>query len=140
MIGTFNPWLVSAFCYEIVSIYLKNWKIDDISKSRKEYIFQRFIALLASNCHKHRKLDFYASKLYIHPQHLSSVIKQMSGYTASQWVTKTTIVNAKKLLQDPRLSIQEISYRFNFPNPSSFGKYFKHYTGKTPGEFRNYPF
>ena len=132
--------LLTAFCYEVASLYLKKGEIDNISRSRKEYLFQRFVALVNSYCHKQRKLAFYAGKLYIHPQYLSAVIKEMSGLTASEWIMRTTIVNVKKLLQDPRLSIQEVSYRFNFPSPTSFGKYFKHYTGKTPGEFRDSPF
>lgn len=132
--------LLTAFCYEIASLYLKKGDIENVKRSRKEYIFQRFIVLITSNCHKNRNLGFYAEKLFLHPQYLSSVIKEMSGITASEWIARTTIVNAKKMLQDPKLSILEISYRLNFPNPSSFGKYFKHYTGQTPGQFRNSPF
>ena len=34
------------------------------------------------------------------------------------------------------MSIQEVAYYMNFPNPSFFGKYFKHHTGMSPSEFK----
>jgi AraC-like DNA-binding protein len=34
------------------------------------------------------------------------------------------------------MSIQEVAYYMNFPNPSFFGKYFKHHTGMSPSEYK----
>ena len=34
------------------------------------------------------------------------------------------------------MNIQEIADRLNFANQSFFGKYFKHYTGMSPKEYR----
>ncbi|MBP5369261.1 MAG: AraC family transcriptional regulator [Bacteroidales bacterium] len=34
------------------------------------------------------------------------------------------------------LSIQELTDRFFFPDPTAFGQFFKRQTGMSPGEFR----
>ena len=34
------------------------------------------------------------------------------------------------------VDIQEVAYFMNFPNPSFFGKYFKHHTGLSPSEYK----
>ena len=34
------------------------------------------------------------------------------------------------------MSVKEIAATLNFPEPSTFGRYFKHYMGCTPGEYR----
>ncbi|MDR1524556.1 MAG: AraC family transcriptional regulator, partial [Tannerella sp.] len=42
----------------------------------------------------------------------------------------------KILLQSPKLTISEISYRLNFPNESYFCRYFKRHTGMSPKNYR----
>ncbi|KAB5217038.1 helix-turn-helix domain-containing protein, partial [Bacteroides ovatus] len=46
------------------------------------------------------------------------------------------ILEAKALLNSSSMNIQEIADRLNFANQSFFGKYFKHYTGMSPKEYR----
>jgi AraC-like DNA-binding protein len=40
------------------------------------------------------------------------------------------------LLKDTDKTIQQISDEYGFPDQSTFTKYYKHYSGKTPGAFR----
>ena len=46
------------------------------------------------------------------------------------------MVEAKNLLKYSTMSIQEIAYYLNFPNQSSFGKYFRNHTDMTPSAYR----
>ncbi|WP_290101184.1 helix-turn-helix domain-containing protein, partial [Duncaniella muris] len=46
------------------------------------------------------------------------------------------ILEAKNLLRFSGKNIQQVSYELNFPNQSSFGKYFKHLTGFSPSEYQ----
>jgi AraC-like DNA-binding protein len=43
---------------------------------------------------------------------------------------------ARKYLQQSALSVEEIARRLGFTESRSFIRYFKGYTGTTPGEFR----
>ena len=70
------------------------------------------------------------------PKHLSRVVRNYSGKSVHQWIDEFVVLEIKNLLKYSDLSIQQISYELNFPNPSFMGQYFKRITGKTPGEYR----
>lgn len=56
--------------------------------------------------------------------------------TVGEWIDELVILEAKALLNSLSMNIQEIADRLNFANQSFFGKYFKHYTGMSPKEYR----
>lgn len=128
--------MMKIIAYEIVAIYLKRKPLTQQPRSRNERIFQEFIFSLFNNYHIHRSLDFYAAQQSITPRHLSTIVKQMSGQTAGEWIISCTIMNIKSKLQDKGLSVKVISDEMNFPNPSFFSQYFKKYAGVTPTEYR----
>lgn len=129
--------LLFALCYEIVAIYQKGKPLERQSYSRKQMLFIKFQHLIASNYALHRTVDFYAEKLFITPRYLSAITKEISGLTAAECIVRIVIINARLLLNTTRLTIQQVSDKLNFPNPSFFGQYFKKNTGMTPKEFRN---
>ncbi len=81
-------------------------------------------------------MGFYAAQLNLTPKYLSTLIRQTSGRTASEWIDDYVILEAKNLLKYSTMSVQEIAYSLNFPNQSFFGKYFKNHTGQTPSGYR----
>ena len=106
------------------------------NKSRKEYIFERFYESLVESYQSERSVKFYADQLCLTPKHLSGVVKEVSGKTVGEWIDELVILEAKALLNSSSMNIQEIADRLNFANQSFFGKYFKHYTGMSPKEYR----
>ena len=104
------------------------------SKSRKEYIFERFYETLVESYQSERSVKFYADQLCLTPKHLSGVVKEVSGKTVGEWIDEFVILEAKALLNSSSMNIQEIADRLSFANQSFFGKYFKHYTGMSPKE------
>ena len=68
--------------------------------------------------------------------YLSTVIKNVSGKTAAEWIDDYVILEAKSLLKSTNLTIQQISDGLNFPSQSFFGKYFKRQTGISPKEYK----
>ena len=81
-------------------------------------------------------MSFYADKMFLTAKHLSTVVKEISGKTVGEWIDELVILEAKALLNSSSMNIQEIADRLNFANQSFFGKYFKHYTGMSPKEYR----
>lgn len=128
--------MMKIITYEIIAIYLKRKPLTQQPRSRNEKIFQEFIFSLFNNYHIHRSLEFYAAEQSITPRHLSTIVKQMSGQTAGEWIISCTIMNIKSKLQNKDMSVKEISDEMNFPNPSFFSQYFKKYAGVTPTEYR----
>ncbi len=103
---------------------------------RPAAIYQSFISLLNTESKKHRDIAFYADKLCVTPNRLSTVVKQCSGITAGQWISRAVIQQSKIYLLHSELGIAEISERMNFESPASFTRYFKRECGVTPREFR----
>jgi AraC-like DNA-binding protein len=104
--------------------------------TRKEELFEGFLALLAKHCKEQHEVSFYAEKLCITPQYLSLTLKEQSGRSASQWIQDALMVEAKGMLKMPRTSVQEVADNLNFPDQSTFGKFFKKHTGLSPVAFR----
>ena len=132
--------LYQSVLYETLSIYTSHMDKDNSAEAklrRKEEVFYRFLLLVEESFSKERSVNYYAEKLNITPKHLSAVAKETSGHTAGEWIDSYVILEAKMLLQNSEMSIQEISSRLNFANQSFFGKYFKHHTGVSPKAFRS---
>ena len=102
----------------------------------KEYYFVRFTELLLYNFKTHRHVQFYAEKLSVTPKYLSTLIKEVSGTSAAQWIDEYIIMEASILLKFSDKSIQQIADELHFPSQSFFSKYFKSQTGQTPSVYR----
>ena len=106
------------------------------SATRQDKIFHKFLTLVNQYGLRERKIEFYADKLCVTPNHLGAVIKRASGLTIMQWLNRHAIQKAKVLLRYSDLPVWEVAERMNFANPSFFSKFFKGETGMTPGEYR----
>ncbi len=127
--------LLQALYYEISSLFNLHHKESENS-TRQEEILAQFLNIVGKNYKKERSVTFYANEMCVTPKYLSTVIKQVSGKTAGEWIADYVVFEAKALLKATGMSIQEIAYTLNFPNQSFFGKYFKEKVGMTPGQFR----
>lgn len=78
----------------------------------------------------------YAELLYITPNHLNAVCKDLLDLSAGELIRNRTLLEAKRLLTNPQLNISDISLRLNFSDNSYFTKFFKKTEGVTPEEFR----
>jgi len=78
----------------------------------------------------------YAELLYITPNHLNAVCKDLLGLSAGELIRNRTLLEAKRLLTNPQLSISDISLKLNFSDNSYFTKFFKKTEVSTPEEFR----
>ena len=133
--------LMMLMYYEIFDIYQHGNPLVMSAQTRQETMFRQFINLVAQNYVNQREIGFYADQLCVTPKYLSSVVRSVSGKSAAWWINHTVILHAKNLLKSNlQLTIQQISDKLNFPNPSFFGQYFKRRVGMTPKEFRRETF
>lgn len=124
-------------CYLDVCDFLKRRASRNMDIQTRAYgIFDQFMHLVASEYVQHRDVQWYADKLTLTPKYLSEVVKQVSGRTASAWITNFVITELKSLLRNSDLSIKEIAVEMNFANQSFLGKYFKNVVGISPQEYR----
>ncbi|MFQ9505336.1 MAG: helix-turn-helix domain-containing protein [Alistipes indistinctus] len=106
------------------------------ARRRQEELFEKFLYLVATHYRTQRSLNFYAEQMCLTPKYLSSIIKQASGESATEWIIHTVIRNAQALLENSQLTVQQVADYLNFPTPSFFGQYFKKHVGMTPKEYR----
>ncbi len=134
----FHTEIVRGAVYTLVNIiggqFIKNrQQIKSLTK-----INLRFRKALIEHAIKERDIRFYAELLHIHPKHLGRVVKVETGITAGRWIQNQVVLEAKIHLQNLSLSIAQVAGILNFPDQSTFGKYFKKYAGMNPQKYRQY--
>lgn len=106
------------------------------SVDRRDDIVRKFLNDLKDHYLSQHEVSFYSNRQYISMRYFSSVVKQRTGQTPSQWITSILIKEAKKFITESNLTVKEIAEVMNFPNQSYFGKWFKTHVGMGPLEFK----
>jgi len=99
-------------------------------------IYKRFLKSVEEHYRKEHSVQFYADKLCLTPKYLSSIIYEISGKHASDWIREHILLEAKALLKSTDINLKNISELLCFCTPSHFGRFFKRYTGYTPYEYK----
>lgn len=131
--------LIAALTYQVVKMASQRTEITSESKrpgSRRALYVNEFMRLVHEHHMTQRSVSFYAEKIFISPKYLSLIIKETTGRSATEVIDSYVILEAKSLLRFSGKNVQQIAYELNFPNQSSFGKYFKHLTGMSPSEYQ----
>lgn len=126
-----------AVCVKILETYFSNKTMPAMEQDREDGIMNRFLASLYENYHRHRTVQFYADEQHLSPYYFSSIIKGKSGMSVMQWIEKVTMTFARQYLGNSDLSVKQISELLNYPEQSTFGRYFKQREGCSPSEYRN---
>ncbi len=125
-----------AMIYEIITLYQSRGANQSKDKlSRNDEILNRFALLLSEHIQKERSVKFYADKLNLSPKYFSSLIKEVTGRTTTDIISSITIIRAKMLLSKSNMNVQQVANELNFPDQSTFGKFFKRETGISPSQF-----
>jgi AraC family transcriptional regulator, transcriptional activator of pobA len=119
-------------------------ELDDINKKRSNVnalanhhpTIANFKKILARDFKKERSIKHYADSLFTTNKYLSDQIKKYSGKPARKYIDEMVILEAKIMLQNPDLTIAEISDELHFANQSFFGKFFKSYTEMSPLQYK----
>ena len=116
--------------------YKKQHGIPSTQTTVSENILFQFLFSLIIEYKKERSVSYYARKVNLSQGHFSLLVKEATGHTPSELISMFTIMGAKELLTNTSKSIKEIAEELDFPEQFTFRKYFKHYTGLSPKEFR----
>jgi AraC family transcriptional activator of pobA len=78
----------------------------------------------------------YADRLAVHVNHLNKVLKEVTGNTTTQLISKRVVQEAKIMLKQTNWNIAEIAYTLGFDDIAHFSNFFKKQTTFTPAAFR----
>ena len=94
--------------------------------SRSQEIVLDFIKLVSNQYLEEKSVDFYAQKMMISTRHLSTVLKQEIGKSASEVISEFILNAAKAKLSSTRKPINVIARELQFSDQYSFSHFFKH--------------
>lgn len=114
----------------------QNEKPKNANVSRREEIAQKFRKLVAQDFNRHKEVAHYARSLNITPKYLSEVLQLELGKSAKTFIDEFVMMEAKSLLKQTTMSIQEICHWLGFEDASHFTKSFKKLVKTTPTEYR----
>lgn len=115
---------------------IQNNKPRNASVSRREEIAHQFRKLVGEHFSCHKEVAYYATNLNITPKYLSEVLQIELGKPAKVFIDEFVMMEAKSLLRQTTMSIQQICQLLGFEDTSHFTKSFKKQTNITPSEYR----
>ena len=130
--------LTDAFLYEFLNIltYKVSYEPHEEDKIVGKRLFLSFLDSVQKGEGKIHSVDDLAEELCVSPKYLARVVKENSGMTPSDWMDEYTMRAIIHNLRHTDKPMKEIAIIMGFPNPSSFGAFFKRHTGISPGAFR----
>lgn len=126
-----QTYLIALF-YEMNKNSVKSPK--NISAS--EIITSKFKELIHLHIKTHHQVNHYASLLNVTPNHLNKCVKTVTGKSAVKWIDENILLEAKYLLFQTTLSINEIASQVGHEDQSYFSRFFKKHEGLSPIQYR----
>lgn len=128
--------LSKGFFIGIEELLVHQEPLPRLANGRSSDLAEHFLTLVEAEYRNHRALSYYANRLCKNTKYLSRVIMESTGKSATDWIERCVVMDAKAQLVSTHKRISEISDDLGFPAPSFFGKYFKRQTGLSPKAFR----
>ncbi|HJS54394.1 MAG TPA: helix-turn-helix transcriptional regulator [Chitinophagaceae bacterium] len=108
---------------------------EEITKQFLPELDKHMLDLKSGKAENTFEVQDIASLLYIHPTHLSNTIRAVLKKSPCDVYEERLMGIARELILTTDRSIAEIARQLTF-DPSNFTKFFKHFEGVTPKQFR----
>lgn len=82
-------------------------------------------------------MDEVAAEVDLSPGRFSTLFKNETGSTFTEYLLRTRMERAKELMKNPSRKIYEVAAEAGYDNIPYFSTAFKKYTGCSPSEYRN---
>lgn len=99
-------------------------------------ICTRFYNLVFEHYRTHRDTSFYADQLCISQNYLAIILRRQCGESPKQAIDRQVMLDLEHQLRTTSKSIGQLAAEFNFPDQSSFCRYFRRLTGLTFSDYR----
>jgi len=99
-------------------------------------IVDDIISHINENYYKSLTLTILAEIFYLHEQYVSKLFKQSIGCSFTEYLNAVRITEAKRLLSETNLKINQITKRVGYTNHVHLWRIFKKLTGISPNEYR----
>jgi two-component system response regulator YesN len=110
--------------------------IGDKKEERSNSVVKKAKAYIQLHYREDVSLDDVSREVNISPYYFSKIFKEESGENFIEYLTRVRMEKAKEMLENPDLSIKEISALSGYSDPNYFSKLFKKQTDMTPREYK----
>ena len=128
--------LLTFYLSTVIAELFLTFKKHEVTLRQNSDIFSKFKILAYKQFKQNLDIKEYASQLNITSNHLNKRVKSETGKTASEIIKEITILEAKVLLLQTKMSINEISMELGFEDASYFSRFFKNETNHSPSNYR----
>lgn len=111
-------------------------KQEKTTENAASRITQQYKNKLARYIYEKHAVAEYASMLTVSPNHLNKCVKASTGKSAQELLSEMILLEAKVLLKQTSLTVNEIAWKIGKEDPSDFIRFFKSKTNLTPTEYR----
>ena len=126
----------NLFICEFTAVYFQLNHEDTVRKNSNDAVVLQFMSLLRKHSKTQHSVQFYADALYMSAGHLTRIIKQAKNKTVKQLIEDALIAEAKQLLDQPEISMLQITEELDFASLSVFSSFFKKHTMFSPTHYR----
>jgi AraC family transcriptional activator of pobA len=81
---------------------------------------------------EHVSLKDVARAVSLSPGHLTTVVRRKTGRTVVEWISERRMAQARRLLVETDLAVEEIGHRVGYNDPTYFVRSFRRAHGTTP--------
>lgn len=130
--------IVSSLLHIFLNKLLRQKSLSALQLQNRKYLpeFVKLQALVEAHCLETKKVEDYAEKMNLSTKTINNITQTIIHKSAKQFIDEIVILQIKRLLTNPNLSIKEIAYQAGFEETTNFYKYFKKYVQNTPESFR----
>lgn len=135
-----DPNVITGILHSLLMLVVQCHEIQSAKPERSYSIGEKnvsdFKRLLSKHFLEHKEVSFYASALNMTPKHLSEILLQETGKPAKAIILDHLLMEAKSLLRQTDMSVQEIAYWLGYEDTSYFTRAFRKQEIITPLAYR----
>lgn len=106
------------------------------SVSNEKSVIREAARFMEQNYAEDILISDIASHVYLTPTYLCLLFKKERGVSINEYLTQVRIEAAKRLLNERKLKLYEISQKVGYRDPNYFAKVFRKVMGSNPSQYR----
>jgi AraC-like DNA-binding protein len=103
---------------------------------KDEPLLAEVFGLIEARYHERISLRDVASALALSPAHLTTTVRRKTGRTVQEWITERRMAQARRLLVETDLTVEEVGRKVGYADPAYFVRSFRRNHGVTPLRWR----
>lgn len=130
--------VITTNLFSILLVRLWRKAVGDTGATSSAHgnLLDQFVQLYQIHRREHWTVDQYCQKLATSRDRLQTAVLRATGLTPQTYIHQSILNEARDLLRNTSLQINEIAFRLGYQDPAYFNRFFTRANGVSPGRFR----